>query len=222
MTVSPGQSIQAAVDRARPGDTIVVQPGTYAETVQVSKDDLTIRGAGATPQGSVLAAAPRTASFCSRNGRNGFCVIGSAQRPVRGGHVTGFLIQHLPGYGIIAFHADDVTVDNLVVRDNGGNGIASIFTHRFTIANVVASNNAGFGVDAGNTDRMAVTGVIARDNGYYGIGRRLCCSRLVSSTTDPRLDLVRVKQRRMNGVGVGRSLFRCRAVGSGFSLLGRP
>jgi hypothetical protein len=130
--------------------------------------------------------------------------------------------RHLPGYGIIAFHADDLTVDNLVVRDNGGNGIASIFTHRFTIANVVASNNAGFGVDAGNTDRMAVTGVIARDNGCYGIGRRLCCSRLVSSTTDPRLDLVRVKQRRMNGVGVGRSLFRCRAVGSGFSLLGRP
>ncbi|MES1227164.1 MAG: cytochrome-c peroxidase, partial [Armatimonadota bacterium] len=31
--VGPGQSIQAAVDRARPGDRIQVLPGTYSESV---------------------------------------------------------------------------------------------------------------------------------------------------------------------------------------------
>ena len=40
-------SIQAAVTRANPGDTIVVHEGTYQEEVIVSKDYLTLKGDGA-------------------------------------------------------------------------------------------------------------------------------------------------------------------------------
>jgi len=42
--VNPGQSIQAALDRAIPGDTIEIRPGAYSETLLVDVDDITIRG----------------------------------------------------------------------------------------------------------------------------------------------------------------------------------
>ncbi len=45
-TVQPGQSIQAAVDRARSGDTIRIAAGTYEEAVCVRGKGLTIKGAG--------------------------------------------------------------------------------------------------------------------------------------------------------------------------------
>ena len=43
-TVVPGQSIQAAVDRARPGDRIQVMPGLYSESVTVDFDDIELVG----------------------------------------------------------------------------------------------------------------------------------------------------------------------------------
>src|SRR2546421_11428070 len=52
--VMPGQSIQAAIDSASPGDTIVVHPGTYHENVLVNKNNVTLRGSGASSEGTVL------------------------------------------------------------------------------------------------------------------------------------------------------------------------
>lgn len=42
--VKPGESIQSAVAKAQPGDTVQVLPGTYRETVYIDKDDIALVG----------------------------------------------------------------------------------------------------------------------------------------------------------------------------------
>ncbi len=44
LRVNPGESIQAALDRSVPGDTIEIRPGSYNETLLVDVDNITIRG----------------------------------------------------------------------------------------------------------------------------------------------------------------------------------
>jgi pectin methylesterase-like acyl-CoA thioesterase len=45
-------TIQAAVNKAKPGDIILVPPGRYRETVRVLKDNITILG----PEGAIICA----------------------------------------------------------------------------------------------------------------------------------------------------------------------
>src|SRR5262249_8262311 len=52
--VNQGQSIQAALDRAIPGDTIEIRPGAYSETLLVDVDDITIRGLKENDQRPIL------------------------------------------------------------------------------------------------------------------------------------------------------------------------
>jgi len=44
IAVNPGESIQSAVAKAQPGDTVQVLPGTYHETVYIDKDDIALVG----------------------------------------------------------------------------------------------------------------------------------------------------------------------------------
>lgn len=44
ITVREGESIQGAVDQALPGDTILVEPGIYYETVYIDTPNLTVKG----------------------------------------------------------------------------------------------------------------------------------------------------------------------------------
>ncbi len=75
--VGPGESIQAAIDRARPGDTVDVAPGFYRENLTITTDGVTLRGAGASPRGTVLEPPSTPAGrVCDFEGTNGICVTG--------------------------------------------------------------------------------------------------------------------------------------------------
>jgi parallel beta-helix repeat protein len=44
LIVKPGDVVQEAIARARPGDTVQILPGTYHETVYIDKDDIALVG----------------------------------------------------------------------------------------------------------------------------------------------------------------------------------
>ena len=52
--VSPGHSIQKAINESPPGTIIVLEPGVYRQSVQIRKDRITLQGSGASKEGTVL------------------------------------------------------------------------------------------------------------------------------------------------------------------------
>src|SRR5207244_4063217 len=95
--VRQGQSIQAAIDSASPGDTIVVHPGTYHENVNVNKNDITLRGSGASPEGTVLVPPKHPPQGLGGIGIGVFNKVdfktGKVVQASKGVRVTGFLVK---------------------------------------------------------------------------------------------------------------------------------
>src|SRR5215212_8396277 len=124
--VGRGESIQAAVDAANPGDTILVF-GTHRENVAIQTDGLTLRGVGAV----ILPPAKPAPHACfdpTEIGEavHGVCVIGDVDfdteeisRYVERVTVRGFTIRSFVGT------ARDTTFKANVAQDNSDDGIGS-------------------------------------------------------------------------------------------------
>ena len=131
--VGPGDSIQAAVDAADPGDTLLVF-GKHRENVVIQTDDLTVRGAGAV----IVPPATPVAHACfdpavEGEAVHGICVsgdvdfdTGEVSRVVANVTVSGFTIEGFTGSGLVANAARDITFKGNVSRDNGESGIGAI------------------------------------------------------------------------------------------------
>jgi nitrous oxidase accessory protein NosD len=133
--VGPGQSIQTAIDAAAPGDTIDVAAGTYRENLTITKDGITLRGAGATSAGTVLAPPSKPAGrVCDFEGMNGICITGvftpnssEIGRPVRDVTVTGIAVRGFPRFGILVNNAVDATIAGNEVAHSGAYGVVGFF-----------------------------------------------------------------------------------------------
>ncbi|MFF2411616.1 nitrous oxide reductase family maturation protein NosD [Streptomyces sp. NPDC058092] len=143
--VRPGQSIQKAVDAARAGDTVVVMPGTYRETVLITKPNLTLRGYGDRTVIRPAAKNPRSVDACAKTG-SGVCVLGRAGRTV-----------------------DGVSVDSLTVSGFKKNGVWASRTDRLSVRRVIAEHNGVWGIAQERSTRGVFTGNTARANGDAGI-----------------------------------------------------
>lgn len=102
LTVKSGSSIQAVVNQAQPGDTILVEPGRYVQSVYIDKPNITIRGLS------------RDGKFAQLDGekRLNDGIIASGHGVIIDGfHVTGY-----KGNGIMTQGANNFKIINNVVH----------------------------------------------------------------------------------------------------------
>jgi hypothetical protein len=156
--VTPGHSIQAAINDAPTGATVCVDPGTYRENLVISKDGITLQGAG--PGKTILKPPQSRAPGCEKIevepieylnfGTNGICVAdlneeGEILRVVNDVRVTGFTVQDFSGVGIIFASTNRPHADHNVAANNGSYGITA-----FTSTHGLFDYNTSFGsADAG-------------------------------------------------------------------------
>jgi hypothetical protein len=147
IVVSPGQSIQSAVNRASAGDTVLLKPGTYRQSVLVSKNGISIRGSGGSAGGTVLQPGPTTGHPCD----SGICVLGRPGHVVTGVRVSDLLARGYPGNGVIAMNTQGLWVQNVIARDNGGYGIARFASSGGGLLTNITSGSAEAGLYVGDS-----------------------------------------------------------------------
>ncbi len=156
IVIGPSHSIQAAVNAASPGDTILLEPGVYHQSVQIRTDGITLRGAGAFRGGTVLLP-PRSFpdTLCKTEfGPTGVCILaksvdsdtGAVITPVSNDTVTGLLVSGFPGNGIFGYGTTGLQVTRVAAINDGGYGIARFVSSGTLFANDTAIGNdeAGF------------------------------------------------------------------------------
>jgi len=133
-------TIQAAVDKTRPGDTVRVPPGVYRESVTVS------------------AAHPRIK------------LIGSPKNPRKTVIDLAGLKTAKRQNGVMVNGADDVTVKGFYARHYLGNGFFAINVTGYTFTNLVAGWGGTYGIYAFNSKGGSITDSEAfynNDSGFY-------------------------------------------------------
>jgi hypothetical protein len=175
IVIGPGQSIQAAVNAARPGDTVFLRPGVYHQSVQIRTDDITLRGSGAFHGGTVLVPPkkfPRT--LCNGIfGPTGICILaknvdpktGAVITPVRGDRVTGIWVGGFPANGVFGYGTEGLQVTRVVAVNDGDYGISRFVSTKTVFADDVATGNAEAGFYVGDSPDADT---VVRDDQAFG------------------------------------------------------
>ena len=139
-------TIQAAVDAASPGDTIIVRDGTYTENVVVNKDHLTIESENGADSTTVQAA----------NHDHVFEVTADYV------NISGFTTKGASGYpsaGIYLSGSDSDNVEHCNISNNNvSNSRYAVYLHSSsnnTISGNIASNNGwGIFLESGSNNQL--------------------------------------------------------------------
>jgi len=146
--VRPGQSIQAAVDRAEPGDRIEVEPGLYNQTVMVDKAGITLTGIIQAGERPIL---------------DGLGTMGDAVQ-VSGNDflIEGFLIRNYAGNGVVASKTENIVFRDLIVDKTGLYGVYPVECTGVLIEDCVATGIADAAIYVGQS-----RDIVVRNNEVY-------------------------------------------------------
>jgi parallel beta-helix repeat protein len=116
ITVRLGESIQAAVNKAAPGDTVKVQSGDYYEVHSGSAAVRITKPLKLTASGHV-----RILPYGGQT--DGIVVEGTAAKDIDGIEIKGFTVEGFPNNGIWLAHVNHFNIENNVSINNLENGI---------------------------------------------------------------------------------------------------
>ncbi|WP_420349549.1 right-handed parallel beta-helix repeat-containing protein [Pelagibius sp.] len=167
--VTDGQSIQAAIDAASDGDTIVVRPGTYAETLDIDKQ-VTLLGvqSGIDPNGDSRTGAETTITggILLRDGADGTTIDGFTLQEGNGN------LQGQKAGIFLASGAADITLQNNIltrsgaVDDDGFRGMLTTFNGANT--GLTITQNSFTGWHSGVFINPGSTNALISDNTFDG------------------------------------------------------
>jgi len=187
--VRQGQSIQAAIDAARPGDRIVVGRGTYAEQLTVSEDGIELVGLGAI----LVPPSSPVVNLCSGlagpDTEAGICVTGadvvlapfvgvehrkvvSVGRRVENVSIAGFNLRGFSGENVAVVGAQDARVIGNRLTDGARYGLLTVgSTNTRAFANIVGTSTTlpFIGICADD-----VAGTVVSSNHISGYNIAIC------------------------------------------------
>ncbi|MGD9723988.1 MAG: parallel beta-helix domain-containing protein [Pirellulales bacterium] len=167
-SVAPGQSIQAAVDRARPGDRIEVLPGVYSESVTVDIDDVELVGLVQNGERPVL----------DGKGTMNDAVLASGHNFV----ISGFEIRSYKGNGVVVNKAKNATFKNLVCHNTGKYGVYPVLCQGVLVDGCVVSDVWDAGVYAGQCQDVVIQNCESYRN-TIGIETENCVNVLMANNS---------------------------------------
>jgi hypothetical protein len=154
--VSPGESIQAAIDAAFPGDTILVEPGIYEEAgstagttkvgLHITTDNLRLIGKARPGQGEdgkvilLHSGTQYTGVYAAPAACGPEVPVGGCPDELQGFYIRGFTVQDFPGNGIQTRFVNGFKIIRNESANNEHNGIYPTIS-----ANGLVQNNVSYG-----------------------------------------------------------------------------
>jgi parallel beta-helix repeat protein len=175
--VRKGQSIQAAVDRAKPGDRILIAPGTYRENggpcpavsaqtcaVAIDKNDIKLIGVPRKGRPVVLRAKQgQDAGIEVGKPREGDC-LGDASKRIHGSLIRGITVRDFDDFGVFLLCVDHWRITRVRAIDNGEYGTFPAHTTIGRLDHSFASGSNDTGHYIGQSSRARVDHNVAKDN----------------------------------------------------------
>jgi cytochrome c peroxidase len=147
--VKAGESIQAALDKAIPGDIIEVEPGIYKEELKCDTKNITLRG---------ISGASRPVLEGDKKLSDGMLATGDNFV------IENFDIRNYVANGVIVQHANNVVFRNLFVENTGLYGTYPVSCTGVTIENVKATGISDAAIYVGQSRDIVVRNCEAYGN----------------------------------------------------------